>query len=226
MHADAGPVPAVASGPREVSLSYAVAHIDALERARLDESGWWRPVRRTLGLTAIGANAYTADVAGAPLIEPHDELSPSAGGHEELYVVLTGAAVFTIAGDTIAAPAGTLLRVDVGVRRAAVASAPATTVLVVGGRPDAALPPSPFEYWYAAQPAYDAGDYERAVAIAGEGLAHHPQHGGLHYQLACFNALAGHTDAATACLRVAFEADPRTRAWAETDQDLDGVPRP
>ena len=116
-------------------MSYAVVHIDALERTRLDEAGWWRPVRRTLGLSSIGANAYTADVAGASLIEPHDELSPGAGGHEELYVVLTGAAVFTIAGDTIDAPAGTLLRVDVGVRRAAVASAPATTVLVVGGPP-------------------------------------------------------------------------------------------
>jgi hypothetical protein len=207
-------------------LSYAVVHIDALDRARLDESGWWRPVRRTLGLTSIGANAYTADRAGAPLIEPHDELSPGAGGHEELYVVLTGAAVFTIADETIDAPTGTLLRVDVGVRRAAVASAPATTVLVVGGRPDAAMPPSPFEYWYAAQPSYDAGNYERAIAIATEGLAHYPQHGGLNYQLACFHALAGHTDAATRCLRVAFQADPRTRAWAEEDHDLDGVPRP
>ena len=203
-----------------------MVHIDALERARLDASGWWRPVRRTLGLTAIGANAYTADVAGAPLIEPHDELSPGAGGHEELYVVLTGAAVFTIGDETIEAPTGTFVRVDVGVRRAAVASAPATTVLVVGGRPDAAMPPSPFEYWYAAQPAYGAGDYERAIAIASEGLAHYPQHGGLNYQLACFHALAGHTEAATRYLRVAFAADPRTRTWAEEDRDLDGVPRP
>ena len=207
-------------------MSYAVAHIDALERARLAEAGWWRPVRRTLGLTAVGANAYTADVAGAPLIEPHDELSPGAGGHEELYVVLTGAATFTVADETIEAPAGTLLRVGVGVPRSAVASAAATTVLVVGGRPQSAMPPSPFEYWYAAQPAYDAGDYERAIAIASEGLAHYAEHGGLNYQLACFHALAGDTDEAARHLRIAFEADPRTRAWAEDDHDLDGVPRP
>jgi mannose-6-phosphate isomerase-like protein (cupin superfamily) len=207
-------------------MSYAVVHIDALARARLDEAGWWRPVRRTLGLTAVGANAYTADEAGAPLIEPHDELSPGAGGHEELYVVLTGSATFTIADDTVEAPAGTLVRVDVGVPRAAVAAAPSTTVLVVGGRPQAAMPPSPFEYWYAAQPAYDAGDYQRAVAIAAEGLAHHPHHGGLNYQLACFHALAGDTDAAQRRLRIAFAADPRTRSWAEGDHDLDGVPRP
>ena len=207
-------------------MSYAVAHIDALERARLAEAGWWRPVRRTLGLTAVGANAYTADVAGAPLIEPHDELSPGAGGHEELYVVLAGAATFTVADETIEAPAGTLLRVGVGVPRSAVASAAATTVLVVGGRPQSAMPPSPFEYWYAAQPAYDAGDYERAIAIASEGLAHYAEHGGLNYQLACFHALAGDTDEAARHLRIAFEADPRTRAWAEDDHDLDGVPRP
>ena len=207
-------------------MSYSAVHIDALERARLDEAGWWRPIRRTLGLTAVGANAYTADVAGAPLIEPHDELSPGAGRHEELYIVLTGAATFTIGDDTIDAPAGTLLRVDVGVRRAAIASAPSTTVLVVGGQPGAAMPPSPFEYWYAAQPAYDAGDYERAIAIASEGLAHHPDHGGLNYQLACFHALAGDKDSATRRLRIAFQADPRTRAWAEDDHDLDGVPRP
>ena len=43
--------------------------------------------------------------------------------------------------------------------------------------PGAALPRSPFEHYYAAQPAYDAGDYDRAVAIAGEGLADWPEHG-------------------------------------------------
>lgn len=193
---------------------------------RLDEAGWWRPIRRTLGLTAVGANAYTADSAGAPLIEPHDELSPGAGGHEELYVVLTGAASFTIGADTLEAPTGTLVRVDVGVRRMAVASQPATTILVVGGRPGAAMPPSPFEYWYAAQPAYEAGEYERAIAIASEGLAHHPEHGGLNYQLACLHSLAGDKDLAAQRLRIAIRADPRTRAWAEDDHDLDGVARP
>lgn len=52
------------------------------------------------------------------------------------------------------------------------------------------------------------------------------EHGGLNYQLACFHALAGDTDEAARRLRIAFEADPRTRAWAEDDRDLDGVPRP
>ena len=39
-------------------------------------------------------------------------------------------------------------------------------MLVVGGPADAPLPTSPFEYWFAAEPAYKAGDYDRAVEIA------------------------------------------------------------
>ena len=33
-------------------------------------------------------------------------------------------------------------------------------------------------------------------------------------------------DAAARRLAIAFQADPRTRAWAAQDHDLDGVPRP
>lgn len=47
-------------------MPYSVVHIDALDRARLDEAGWWRPVRRSLGLTAFGANAYTANAVHEP----------------------------------------------------------------------------------------------------------------------------------------------------------------
>lgn len=205
-------------------MSFSVTHLDELSRTRLHEAGWWRPMRRELELTGVSANAYTADAAGDPLIEPHDELSPGAGGHEELYVVLTGAAEFTIGDETIVAPAGTLMRIDVGVRRSATATEPGTTVLVAGARPGTALPPSPFEYWYAAQPAYEAGDYARAVEIASEGLAHYPEHGGLNYQLACYHALAGDRDTATRHLETAFASDPRTRGWAATDPDLEGVP--
>ena len=61
----------------------------------------WRPLRRTLGVTAFGTNAYTAD-AGEEIVEDHDELleDPPEGqrGHEEMYVVITGRAAFTGAG--------------------------------------------------------------------------------------------------------------------------------
>lgn len=211
--------------PAAQSVSHAHVRLDEVDRVRLDDAGYWRPIRRTLALTAIGANAYTADHPGDALIEPHDERSPGAGGHEELYVVLSGAATFIVAGETVDAPTGTLVRVDVGVQRSAIADEANTTVLVVGGWPDAAMPPSPFEYWYAAQPAYQGGQYERAVAIASEGLVHYPEHGALNYQLACYLALSGNRSAAAERLRIAFAADARTRTWARDDRDLDGVPR-
>jgi len=167
-----------------------------------------RPVRRALGVTAFGINAYTADAPGDALIETHDETSFGAGRHEELYVVVAGEAAFRIGEEEVGAPAGTLLPVAPGIERGATAAAPATTVLVVGGKPGSALPVSPYEHWYAAQPAYAAGDYARAVAIASEGLADWPEHPSLHYQLACYEALAGHREQAIEHLKVAYANDP------------------
>jgi tetratricopeptide (TPR) repeat protein len=195
------------------------AHLDDLERIRVGELTWL-PIRRALGATAFGANAWTAAEAGDALIEPHDETTTAAGGHEELYVVLAGHATFTIAGEELDAPAGTLLLVELGTPRAAVAAEPNTTVLVIGGRPGAALPVSPFEHYYAAQPAYDAGDYDRAAAIASEALHDWPDHPVVHYQLACYHALAGRLDEARRSLDIAFAGDERTRAWAAEDEDL------
>src|SRR5919199_2012971 len=148
-------------------MSHTVIHLDDVDLVP-SEGADWRPLRRALGVTAFGINAYTARAAGEQLIESHDETSIGAGGHEEVYVVVAGEATFTVDGAEIRAPAGTLIRVDPGTRRGATAAAPDTTVLIVGGRPGAGLPVSAFEYWYAAQPAYEAGDYERAVAIASE----------------------------------------------------------
>jgi mannose-6-phosphate isomerase-like protein (cupin superfamily) len=201
---------------------YAVTHVDDLERVPLDH-GEWRPVRRPLDITGFSANAYTGRAAGDPVIEPHDETGPGSGRHEELYVVLSGEATFTIDGDTVAAPGGTLLMIPPDARREAVAAAPETTVLVVGGKPGAALPVSPFEHWYAAHPAYLAGDYRRAAEIASAGLRDWPDHGSLHYQLACYTALAGDREAALEHLRVAIAGDPRTREWAQDDADLDSI---
>ena len=42
--------------------AYEVAHIDDLDRFPVDDEGLlWRPVRRRLGITAFGTNAYTAE---------------------------------------------------------------------------------------------------------------------------------------------------------------------
>src|SRR3954464_9590800 len=103
----------------------------------------WLPLRRLLGVLAFGVNAYRAD-AGGHVVEEHDELGAVAGHHEELYVVLSGRATFTVGGETVDAPAGTLVFLpDPPVRRGAVAAEDGTTVLAVGGRrgePDGGSP--------------------------------------------------------------------------------------
>jgi tetratricopeptide (TPR) repeat protein len=204
-------------------MTHTLLHLDDVEKLHAGGAGWWRPIRRTLGVTAFGINAYTADDAGEPLIETHDETSFGAGRHQELYLVLSGRAIFTVDGRELDAPAGSLLLVEAGTERAAVAASANTTVLVIGGRPGSALPVSPYEHWYAAQPAYDAGDYARAVAVASEGLRDWPDHPSLHYQLACYEALGGNRDRAIEHLRIAYAGNPETREWAAGDEDLDSV---
>ena len=91
----------------------------------------WRPLRRTLGVQAFGINAYTAAEAGRDVVEEHTE---EGLGHEEIYVVLSGRATFTMGGERVDVPAGSLVYVaDPAVRRQAVAAEPNTTVLAIGG---------------------------------------------------------------------------------------------
>ena len=183
----------------------------------------WLPVRRILGITAFGTNAYRAN-AGEHVVEPHDETGGGSGRHEELYVVLAGHARFTVAGEEIDAPARTLVFVhDRGARREAVATVDGTTVLVAGGE-TGTIVPSPWEHFFAAEPAYEARDYERAIEIASAGLVDHPENTSLNYQLACYHALAGHRDEALAFIRRAAATDgDEVREWAAEDADLDSI---
>jgi tetratricopeptide (TPR) repeat protein len=207
-----------------VSDAFRVARLDDLER--LAAAGvLYRPIRRALGVRAFGVNAYTAAKAGDQVIERHSEgAGGGSGRQEELYVVLAGRAEFTVADETVDAPAGTMVFVgDVTASRAAVATADDTTVLVVGGPADRPIPTSPFEYWFAAEPAYRAGDYDRAAEIASAGLAEWPDHGMLNYQLACYHALAGRRQEALERLAIAVADDPRTRGFAQDDEDFDAI---
>src|SRR5581483_12292048 len=68
-------------------------------------------IRRHFDVRAFGVNAVTGD-AGGELIEPHDEIDDESNltdGHEELFCVISGHAVFTVDGETIDAPPGTLV---------------------------------------------------------------------------------------------------------------------
>jgi tetratricopeptide (TPR) repeat protein len=196
-----------------------VLHLDQLDDIAV-AGVRFRPVRRALGITAFGINAYTAD-AGQRVIEEHDETGAGAGGHEELYLVVAGGATFELAGRKVEATAGSLVFVpDPATRRGAVATADGTTIIVIGGRPGAGLPTSPFEHWFAAEPAVAAGRYAEAEQIVLAGLDEHPGHPDMHYQLACYTALDGRLDEAMEHLRVALETDPSLAKWARGDDDL------
>jgi quercetin dioxygenase-like cupin family protein len=108
-----------------------------------DGEAAWAPVRHVLDIAAFGVNAFTAQRSGGEVIEDHDE---SDSRHEELYVVLTGRAEFTVGDETFDAPAGTLIAVrDPELRRVARATQAQTTVLAVGGARGQAFEPREWE---------------------------------------------------------------------------------
>ena len=181
----------------------------------------WRPLRRTLGVRAFGINAYTAAAAGDEVVEDHTEESL---GHEEIYIVLSGRATFTVDGDTFDVPARSLVHLpDPATRRHAVAAEAGTTVLAIGGRPGEGFRPSAWEHYFAAGAAQQAGDLDRAIELTQRGLEEHPGNVVLLFNAACYRALAGQAGEAVAFLRSAYAADPdRVREFA-SDPDLDSI---
>jgi hypothetical protein len=95
-------------------------------------------VRRHFDIRAFGVNAITGN-AGSELVEPHherDDESNLTDGHEELFAVISGHAVFTVDGEEMDAPAGTLVFVrDPALSRSAEATVDGTAILAIGGRP-------------------------------------------------------------------------------------------
>jgi tetratricopeptide (TPR) repeat protein len=187
-------------------------------RVRLD-------VRRHLGIGAFGASAVRS-LEGGMLVRDHDEIGFQIGqsGQEELYVVVAGRATFTVNGEQVDAPAGTVVFVgDPAAKRSAVAEEPGTTVLAIGGKPGEAFRPLPTEAGHAFE-AYGAGDYEKSIEIY-EGLLRErlPNNAGVLFNIACCEALLGRTDAAIERLEAAVQADDRARELARTDSDLDSL---
>ena len=179
-------------------------------------------VRRHFDIGAFGCNAYRAE-AGTDVIAEHDETGASAGGHEELYVVVSGHATFTVDGEETDAPAGTLVFVrDPAARRKAVAHETGTTVLVVGGNAGEAFMPSPWESMSEMWPAYQAGDHEGAAAIVRAALERHPGNPAVLFNLACCESLLGQKEQALEHLGQAV-GDDQYRTYARTDSDFDAI---
>jgi tetratricopeptide (TPR) repeat protein len=184
----------------------------------------WHPVRRRLGIRAFGVNAYTAERVGSHVIEEHDETGSGARGHEELYLVVSGRASFTIGGERLDAPAGTMVFLrDPALRRAAIAEEEGTLVLAVGGEPGRPFEASPWESYFTAAPLLDAGRFEEAIAAIEEGLRAHPGNPSVLYNLACAEARAGRRDDALSHLREATAVDAGLAARAREDPDFASI---
>jgi tetratricopeptide (TPR) repeat protein len=195
-------------------MTYEVAHVDELDRLPVDKGLEWRPIRRHFGIRAFGVNAYTAEKPGDCVVEEHTE---TANGHEELYVVLRGRARFTLDGEEIDAPAGTLVFLgDPAVKRVAIEEDEGTVVLALGGKPGEAFTPSGWEWAFVAA----TQEPEAAVQTLREGIEILGESAPGLYHLARHEARAGLTDDARAHLATALELEPSYREYAETDDDL------
>jgi hypothetical protein len=197
-----------------------LVHIDELDAIEMPEGFVWRPVRRRFDIRAFGTNAYTPG-ASRQIVEEHTEGQLE---HEEIYLVLRGRVRFTVDGNEHELGPGQLVFVrDPSLRRGGVALTDDAAVLAIGGKPGQAHEVSAWEYVFSASPHIEARRWEEATEVMNEGLEHKPGDPALLYNLACFEARAGRSDAALDHLVVAAEAHDRFREAAQTDEDFDSI---
>jgi tetratricopeptide (TPR) repeat protein len=193
------------------------------EAAATQENGERQNVRLRpeLGIGAFGVNAVRAVAAGTRLIGEHDEAGPGSDGHEELYIVLSGHAVFTVAGHEVDAPHGTAVFVrDPELRRSAVAQEDGTLVVAVGAPVGRAFTITPGEAMRDFFEPYNAKDYAAALEL-GRGILHrYPGNPLALYNIACMEALLGRKDDALNHLGEALAGSDRLRENARTDDDF------
>ncbi len=177
----------------------------------------WLPLRRQLGVEAFGVNMYLAD-AGELVVEEHTEQGLR---HEEVYVVLRGAATFTLDDEERDAQVGTIVHIgNPHVRRSARATADRTAVLAVGAPVEDPYQPSAWEWTFGAQEFRATGDHDAALALLAEGLDRHPENPSLFYETACWLTMAGRHEEALDTLGRAVKGDPRCATQAQDDEDL------
>ena len=204
-----------------MSERYGVTTLDELAMPAIPGQARWHTIRRTLGVSSFGINAWTATEDGGQIIGEHEEASGEA--HEELYIVVTGHATFTLDGEEVAAPAGTLVHVaDPAVKRGAVGEE-GTTILVVGAKPGEAFTPSTWERSAEALRFWPTEEWDKAIAVLESHLEATPENGGVHYNLACAKARAGRIDEALSDLRRAVELQPTFAEYAQADDDLASI---
>ena len=203
-----------------MSDGYQILTLDEAETAPHRESTTLIPVRHLLGFRPAGVNAWKAD-AGGQLMPPHEEDS----GNEELYVVVSGRATFTVGDETADAPAGTLVFVPPEVHRSAVAAEDGTIVFVVGGSVGQAFEAGGWDSFALADGYRQAGRIEEGQKIMEQLIAEKPDYWPVHYNAGCFEALGGDKDSAFGHLKRAKELDTEGQSapYFREDSDLDSL---
>ena len=200
---------------------YEVLSLDALRAYESPNHGDSRlmPLRHRLGLSAFGANCWTAEV-GKAIVPRHEEDS----GNEELYVVVRGRARFLVDGEELDAPTGTLVHVRAGEMREAFAEDPGTIVLAAGATPGEPFVAGGWDEMIVAFAEAADGNVDEGRVVLERVAERHRDHWGVAYNAACFEARFGERDAAFTHLATAFERDEGSaRGWAEHDSDLDSL---
>ena len=97
-------------------------------------------------------------------------------------------------------------------------------MLIVGGKPGAALPGVPVRALVRRRAALPRRRLRQARSRSPpKAWRTHPQNPSLRYQLACYEALNGNREAAIRHLQIAYANNPATREWASGDEDLDSI---
>jgi quercetin dioxygenase-like cupin family protein len=195
---------------------YEVVHVDELEELPINNGEFvWRPVRRRLGITAFGTNAYTAK-AGQRIVEEHSERD----NHQEMYVVLRGRATFTLGDEEVDAPAGTIVFVRPNTKRGAVAAEDDTAVLAVGAKEGVVFEPSPWEDIFVANSYADQGKLDEARQLMAQALERNPDDWQGFFNAACIEARVGDDERAFEHLGRAVELSDDAREYAHKDPDF------
>jgi hypothetical protein len=191
------------------------------ETAQIDDltsDGAWAPIRKHFGITSFGVNAWTSAEPGGTLVADHDEVR---SGHEELYIVLSGQATFTVDEETFAAAKGTAVFVrDPATKRMAIADEPGTTILSVGNAPGEPYRLRAWEPNREIFPLFGRGEIAEAKRRLEEEIGRYEGNEVLVYNLACAEARLGETDAAFEHLREAVAERDSLLELARTDEDL------
>ena len=178
-------------------------------------------LRTELGISSFGTSAVYQGEAGGRVVSEHDELGPGASGQEELYVVVAGGCTFTVDGDEVDAPHGSVVFVrDPAAKRSAVATVDGTVVLAVGGKPGEAFRPSAGEALREFFRLYGEKDWEAALPVCHEALGEYPGNAMILYNIACLESLLGRTDDALVHLGDSLDAWPAYKELAANDDDF------